>query len=598
MREIISDFEANAMVLGPAGSGKTSAVVLPTILAIRESKSITDLKPELVFVTKRALEERGEKVHVLNIGGVKEHLLDVSAQYNPLCIITDDFERPGGLHDISDDILEMCLQLKPEPDTVGVGSSGNEYFEIGSRDLIGFAIQTCVLIDGRNATLGDVASLLNDKEALLRHAQWACGRLEQDTENGEAVNHAIMPIEACPWNDGRHDPGSVEVYIRYYRDLAKKAANLLEANDSRTADSFLTGAQQAVERFNITTRAHKSTQKSTFRFSEQKDESAPVTVFIMADASRIGAQKQVMSLIQWCMQTEWKRHPNHRKPVYLIADEATNFKIHGLDDLLTWGRGFGIRILLIFQSLAAFRKTYGKDALATLQNETEIKLFLPGQKDPETLSLLEQSYLGQQSYVAAGRSGNVNSPDYWISGFDYREDGKPLMTVDMIRRTHKAILFIRRCRPMLVSLPPIAAIDPFRDQIDINPFHGKPFRLPVQLRLNREGTVRKTLWQRLKALFTRAPLENAERKWRHARRSSLAFTASRLAGMWWWLLVIAFLISPVGPHMLWNYQYRQYGTGGAKSYFNCHYIGSRGSIEPDVPADCPFLIFIDSRDWR
>ena len=183
VRELIADFNSNAMVLGPAGSGKTSAVVLPTILSIRTSKTITDLKPELVFVTARALRERGETVRILNIGDVKEDLVGETDQYNPLCIVADNFERAGGLHDVTADVHEITIQLKPEPDKAAGGASNNEYFEIGSRDLIGFAIQICVLVRGPGATLGDVAELLNDKEALLRHAQWACGKLEQVAED-------------------------------------------------------------------------------------------------------------------------------------------------------------------------------------------------------------------------------------------------------------------------------------------------------------------------------------------------------------------------------------------------------------------------------
>ena len=235
--------------------------------------------------------------------------------------------------------------------------------------------------------------------------------------------------------NSRHEPEIVDAYIRYVRKLGIKVSNLLEATDSKTAESFLTGAQQAVEQFNITTRIHKNSSKTTFRFGDLKDPNKIVTVFILADASRLEAQKQALGLTQSCLFTELKRHPNHSVPVYIIADEATNFKIRNIDDLFTWCRGFGIRIAVIFQSISAFRKSYGPEAVATLLNETEIKLFLKGQKDPETLDLLERSFLGQQSYVAVGQSGSVNSPDYRIPGFDYREDGKPLMTIDQICRS-------------------------------------------------------------------------------------------------------------------------------------------------------------------
>lgn len=598
--EIISDFAANAMVVGPAGSGKTSGLVLPTILSIRKSKVITDLKPELVFIAARTLRERGEEVRILNLGDVKRHLLGETDAYNFLSIIIDDFERPNGLYDITDDVHEMTMELKQDPDKVSQSSNDNSYFDIGSRGLIGFTIQVRILIDGRRATIGDVGELLDDREELLRHAQWVCGKLEQVSEDGEGTSFAQMPIEDSPWNNGRHDPEIVDAYIRYFRKLGTKVTNLLEATDSRTAESFLTGAQQAVERFNITTRVHKNTASTTFRFSDLKDENKIVTVFILADASRLEAQKQALGLAQSCLFTELKRHDNHHVPVYIIADEGTNFEIRGIDDLFTWCRGFGIRIAVIFQSLSAFRKTYGREALATLLNETEIKIFLKGQKDPETLEMLEKSFLGQQSYVTTGQSGSRKTPDHKITGFDYREDGKSLMTIDEIRRTEKAILFIRSCRPMLVDLPPIAAIHPFRDQIDINPFHGKPFRLPIQLRLNRGGQseTHQRLWQGIRKLFEPRPASNPERKLKFLKRSRRAFVISDLVRLWWVLAVIAAIASPIGPHILWDYQYRQYSPNSSRSYFNCRYFGSRGFVSPDAPAGCPLFIFIDSRDWR
>lgn len=184
--ELMADYASNAMTVGTAGSGKGVGVVQPTILSIRESKTVVDFKSELTCVLAGALRKRGEKVHILNIGDVNADIVGESASYNPLCVIADNFWRPGGLQDVSDDVHEITMQLAPEPASAAEENNDNSFFRVGSRDLIGFAIQMCVLVNGYNATLGDVAELLNDKDALLRHAQWACGRLEQ-TSSGEGV---------------------------------------------------------------------------------------------------------------------------------------------------------------------------------------------------------------------------------------------------------------------------------------------------------------------------------------------------------------------------------------------------------------------------
>lgn len=306
---------------------------------------------------------------------------------------------------------------------------------------------------------------------------------------------AQMPIHESPWVS-LHDAEDVENYITYYRGLAAGIADLLGTEDSRTADSFITGAQQALAMFSVATRAHKKTKRSTFRFAEQKEGDQPTTVFIVADASRINAQKPILGLIQWCMMQELKRHDNKERHVYLLADEATNFKLHDLGSLLTWGRGYGLRLHLFIQSFSAFRQVYGRDTLNILLSETEIKQFLAGQREPEMLELIEK-VLGQQSVIAQGYSGQRDRV-FGVDGTNYREDGKPLMTADEIRRTNKTILIIRKNRPMLTDLPVIAAIAPFRKMIGINPFHGRPFLKPVELRIRRrDGSWLATLLKRL-----------------------------------------------------------------------------------------------------
>lgn len=484
---VFADYSSCAMTVGTSGSGKGVGVVQPMALAIRYSKTIIDFKGELSCVLASALRKRGERVRILNLGDLWTDRLGPSDQYNPLHLLADDFWREGGLQDVSDDIHEMCMQLLPEPTSRG-GQDGDVYFRDGSRSFVSFAAQTCVLVDGEQASLGDVAQMLSDRASLLKHALWACGKLLQgEDENGEKI-FARMPLEDSPWTS-EHDPEDVGNYIAYYRGLASGVADLLLTEESRTADSFVTGAQQALARFNISTRAHKKTKGATFRFAEQKDGDGPTTVFIIADASRTEAQKPVLGLLQFCMMQELKRHPNKDRPVYLLADEATNFKLAELGSLLTWGRGYGLRLHLIIQSLSAFKATYGEDVLNVLLSETEIKQFLPGQREPETLALIEK-LLGEQSLIAQNHQGDRARALFGAAGFSMNEEGRALMTADEIRRMRHGLLFLRKNKPMKIELPPIAAIEPFRRQIDVNPFHGKPFLKKTVLRLRRRAPKR------------------------------------------------------------------------------------------------------------
>ena len=182
---ITTRFASNALVIGTSGSGKTVGVVQPTILTDPNSKLITDLKSENTAVLLRALEENGEEVRVLNIGDVNAGIIGPSDHYNPLNLLADNYWREGGLRDVSDDVFEMAMQLYPEP--AQGGGNDNKYFRDGSRDLISFAIQVSILIDGYQATLGDVGGLLNDREALRNHALWICGKLQLENPEPEAA---------------------------------------------------------------------------------------------------------------------------------------------------------------------------------------------------------------------------------------------------------------------------------------------------------------------------------------------------------------------------------------------------------------------------
>ena len=79
----------------------------------------------------------------------------------------------------------------------------------------------------------------------------------------------------------------------------------------------------------------------------------------------------------------------------------------------------------------------------------------------------------------------------------------------------------------------------------------------------------------------------------------IAMALRSLAGLlsiWPLLLVAAFFISPVGPHLLWTYSYEQRGT--YRHMFACQYIGARGFVYTDHLGDCPYITIIDRRAVR
>jgi len=366
------------------------------------------------------------------------------------------------------------MTIYPEPESEGEG--GNKFFREGSRTLIRFAIQITVLIKGHEATLGDVLQMLSDRKSLLQHALWAAGKLEQ--EDGSLSQ---IPIHESPWAQSQSKE-DIANYAEYLRGQAAGILSLFGGDDTRTLDAFITGALGEMADLNIATRAHHKTTKSSFRFSDQKEDGKDVTIFIVGDSSRMDAQRKLMEMTSANMLKEWVRHPNKAKPVTLFLNEITNFRFKGLISLMTWCRAYNLKLILYVQSLSAFTKAYGKSGTATLMSESEQKLFLPGQRDPETLKLIEEM-LGQASIMNRSNSGKRKG-EAGLDGYGFSEEGRLLMTAQQIREMkNQGILFLGKNKPALVHLPSIAAIAPFRKMQGISPFYNKRYLQRIKLRL-------------------------------------------------------------------------------------------------------------------
>lgn len=465
---IFSDYASNALTIAPAGSGKGIYSVITNGLSIKSSKVFSDFKGELVCVLKEALEKRGETVRVLNPAGLWQDIIGTGDCYNPLDIVVDDLERAGGLRDVPDDLCEQSTQILPEP----ANSDGdNKYWREGSRSCISIAMILESMIEGRDATLSSVALLIQDRQALEHNLRWVVG---VDLED-KPLPEGAMPIESCAWAQ-IHDAADLAQFIQWVRAQAKSLLSLMRTGESRTFDSFISGAQQALAPFAFG-RLAPAMRRSTFSMNDLKAADKPTSLFIVADASRMEVYKSYIGLIQWCAMTAIKRHDNKAVPVYFIMDEATNYKIHGLTSLLTWGRSYGLRLHLIFQDISAFENIYGRTAVETLLSETEIKQFLPGQRSPRTLAMIRQ-LLGDQSIMSAGMT-----PGQQGVRENTGEAGRALMTEDEIRRSKHGLLLIRRIPPVLIESISYAEVHPWRKQAGINPFHGKTFLKKVKLKL-------------------------------------------------------------------------------------------------------------------
>lgn len=493
LEPVFSNIESNALIAAPAGAGKLVTNLVAQILSIDASMGINDLKTEIATMLKRVLEEKGFDVHVLNYGGRFKDRIGPTDSHNGLNLVADCFIETGRILEVANISNSMGFQLIPK--SAGDGNGDADYFKNGGRDILEFAIIVVVITLGMDGNLADVNILVSDRDQLLEQAQWVCGKLPR-TDGG----FSQLPFKDLNWYN-LHPPEMVDAFIEYLTSLAAKIAGILANSDSKSGESFLSEAQQAVSLYHRGTTVYEVFSHSSFRFKKMKDGARNTVVFFCLNSADLENQTKYAAFDQWCMLYELKRHKNLSRKVHFLCDEATNFywaDFASQNSILTWGRSSGIIIYIYIQSLAAWVARYGKEAKEILLSETQIKLFLPGQRDPETLALIVR-LLGKCSKIIKGRRGSREKSEFNIDGIDWREEAVDMMSETDIRQTDKSIAFIHQNDPALLTPVRYPEVDIWQNCVDENPYHEGQYILPTRMRVKWD---RRPMLMRIKQFLT------------------------------------------------------------------------------------------------
>jgi type IV secretory pathway TraG/TraD family ATPase VirD4 len=135
-------------------------------------------------------------------------------------------------------------------------------------------------------------------------------------------------------------------------------------------------------------------------------------------------------------------------PRLMVAlDEAANFaRIPRLAGYASSGPGQGIQLLLCYHDLAQLESAYGFEEARTIWNNCRARLLLPGQGDLKTLEHFSRA-IGDETriYDSAHHSRRESSSSE-------QRTGRPLITVDELRRLDRAVLLYANAPPARLSL--------------------------------------------------------------------------------------------------------------------------------------------------
>jgi len=334
-RWVCADSEHAVLVLGAPRSGKTSAVVIPAILAYPGPLVSTSTKPDVQTATARARADLGT---VWSFDPTGEHQPPPGAQrlsWSPVAAATS-----------WDDALHTARAMTLAAPAVGRGTQHEQHWSERAAALL------APLLHAAHTDQRQIDTVLT---WVLRH------ELE---EPGEILDQAGAEV-AC------------DVLLGIAR------------TDQRERSSIFSAAAGVLALYNTDAARNAA---ATPNFSPDDFVAATDTVFITAPAHRQAlCAPLVVGLLDQIRHATYRRaaaHPTDT-PVFFCLDEVANIApIHDLPALVSEAGGQGLHVLACLQDLSQARTRWGDHAAEGFLTLFQTKLVLPGISDPRTLEAL------------------------------------------------------------------------------------------------------------------------------------------------------------------------------------------------------------------
>jgi type IV secretion system protein VirD4 len=387
--------EDNVLLLGVQRSGKTSTVVVPTLLTWAGAAIATSTKEELVRLTARHRTELGPVWVFAPLDRDTswiEQLGLQAATWNPITSISDC----GSAGELADHFTAQGKR----------GSAAHWY--LSASNLI---TALAVFAKERGGDVGTVLIALNR----TAHADYA--ELSKVVDDAQAADllmaHSLTPDR---------EAGSIASTARSSLGLwVDERVCLATATSERELDlDALLG--QGGTLYLVAPAEEAERCRPLF--------SALIAALLRKATLRARAQGGVLG------------------PRLLLAlDEAANFaRIPRLAGYASSGPGQGIQLLLCFHDLAQIEAGYGREEARTVWNNCRARLLLPGQGDLVTLDHFSRA-IGDET-----RTYSLRHRDARGSNSSEQRTGRPLSSPDDLRRSEKAVLVYASAPPARLQL--------------------------------------------------------------------------------------------------------------------------------------------------
>ena len=400
-----SPAEDNVLLLGVQRSGKTSIVVVPTLLTWSGSVVATSTKEELVRLTAR---------HRATLGPVWVFApLDRDASWiEELGLSPTTWNPISWLSDCA-----SAVEFADHFTSLGKGGSAAHWYLSASNLLTALS----VLAKERGADMSFMLTTLN------RTAQQDYAELSKKLADPPAAEllmaHAITP--------------------------------------EREAGSIASTARSCISLW-VDERVRRATAASQRELDLDQLLSCPSTLYLVAPAEEAERCRPLFSALVATLlrkaTAQARAQGGVLRPRLLLAlDEAANFaRVPRLAGYASSGPGQGIQLLLCFHDLAQVEATYGREEMRTVWNNCRARLLLPGQGDLATLEQFSRA-IGDETRTYQLKHGDTRS-----TSSSEQRTGRPLCSPDDLRRLNDAVLVYASAPPARLQLKRWDQIPHFR----------------------------------------------------------------------------------------------------------------------------------------
>lgn len=441
------DEKTHDFLCAPTRSGKGVGVIIPTLLAWPHSVVVVDVKGENYAFTAGRRKKMGQIIlkfdptnlnYVDDSGRYKTEPEAVGVKFNPF-----DEIRMGTPQEVRD-CQNICRVLA---DPTGKGYEGaNAHWTNSAYDLL-FAIVLHLKWLHKNTTV-NITTVL-----------------EFMASDSQGLQHLLKEIVERAEIDIKHDEtGEVLKFTNasgqriYFHPRVYQIFNKMASTPDKEFGSIRSTLETALSVYRDPIVA-ANMSKSDFKIHDLMNSDRPVSLYLIVPPSDID---RLMPAFRVIVEILYKR--NTEKMEFSIADKNTLANKHRLlmllDEFPQLGKletfetsmgviaGYGIKALIICQSVMQINKIYGKDNGIISNCEVQV-YYAPN--DQETAELLSKT-LGEET-----RENKSRTVGTALISLDksrtYNEMARRLMTPDEIRgmAPQREIVIKSKLRPVLAN---------------------------------------------------------------------------------------------------------------------------------------------------